>query len=214
MAITAKQALVVSKKYTDDTVEGGGALKGKNCTIKSIVDITGGHRVTFEWTLDNGTVQTDTMDVMDGEEGPGLPEGGTVKQVIQKKSGTDFDTEWINLADHDDIVVKQNKNLTSPVTIKGTSQTTVEGSIGGLNSGLDDWTASVTQNNGKATFDNLNPNYGYKLCYDDEGATGELDIPVRKGITKSSGTTTGTIKLVYTVDGTDGVSKYKLRILK
>ncbi len=58
-----------AKSYTDQTVAGGGALKGKNCTVDSISDITGGHRVTFKWTLDNGTVQTGTMDVMDGADG-------------------------------------------------------------------------------------------------------------------------------------------------
>ena len=61
-----------SKKYTDETVVGGGAIKGKNCTIDSITPITGGNRVTFKWTLDSGTVQTDTMDVMDGEDGKGI----------------------------------------------------------------------------------------------------------------------------------------------
>jgi hypothetical protein len=55
----------LSKKYTDDAIAGG-AQKGKNCTISSIDPITGGHRVTFQWTLDNGTVQTDYVDVMDG----------------------------------------------------------------------------------------------------------------------------------------------------
>jgi len=69
MALSGKQAYALSKTYTDATVEGGGALKGKNCTISSITDITGGHRVTFQWTLDNGTVQTDTMDVIDGVDG-------------------------------------------------------------------------------------------------------------------------------------------------
>lgn len=65
-----KTTYAASKKYTDTTVAGGGAIKGKNCTIDSITDITGGHRVTFKWTLDNGTVQTGTMDVLDGAQGP------------------------------------------------------------------------------------------------------------------------------------------------
>ena len=51
------------------TLEGGGAIKGKNCTIQSIGDIEGGHRVTFKWTLDDGTVQTNYIDVLDGEKG-------------------------------------------------------------------------------------------------------------------------------------------------
>ena len=57
------------KKYVDDSLQGGGALKGKNCTIDGISEITGGHRVTFKWTLDDGTVQTGSMDVMDGTDG-------------------------------------------------------------------------------------------------------------------------------------------------
>jgi glycerophosphoryl diester phosphodiesterase len=59
---------ILSKKYTDKALEGAGALKGANCTIKSIVPINGGNRVTFEWTENDGTVTTDTMDVMDGED--------------------------------------------------------------------------------------------------------------------------------------------------
>lgn len=71
MAIDAK-TLAASKKYTKETVEGAGAIKGKNCTVDSITSITGGHRVTFKWTLDSGTVLTDTMDVMDGNDGVGI----------------------------------------------------------------------------------------------------------------------------------------------
>jgi len=81
MALTPQQAfiraLALAQKYTDDEVAGGGAIKGKNCTIKSITDIIEGstvvgHTVTFEWTLDNGTVLTDSMDVMDGSIGLGI----------------------------------------------------------------------------------------------------------------------------------------------
>lgn len=57
------------KKYVDDSLQGGGALKGKNCTIDDISAIIGGNRVTFKWTLDDGTVQTGYMDVMDGADG-------------------------------------------------------------------------------------------------------------------------------------------------
>lgn len=31
-----------------------------------------------------------------GDDGEGVPEGGTTGQVLAKKSGTDFDTEWVN----------------------------------------------------------------------------------------------------------------------
>lgn len=66
----SKDTLAVAKKYTDNTVAGGGAVRGKNCVIESITEIDGGHRVTFKWTLDNGTVQRQYMDVSNGERGP------------------------------------------------------------------------------------------------------------------------------------------------
>lgn len=64
-----KTTYAAAKKYTDTTVAGGGAIKGKNCTIDSITPITGGNKVTFKWTLDNGTVQTSDMNVMNGDKG-------------------------------------------------------------------------------------------------------------------------------------------------
>ena len=66
MALTPKQAYALSKKFTEDTVEGAGAIKGKNCTISAKTPITGGTRITFQWTLDSGEVRTDSIDVIDG----------------------------------------------------------------------------------------------------------------------------------------------------
>lgn len=64
-----KVTLAIAKKYTDDTILGGGGIKGKNCTIYGIQDILGGKRVTFQWTLDDGTLRQQTMDVMNGADG-------------------------------------------------------------------------------------------------------------------------------------------------
>lgn len=59
--------LAKAKKYTDDSIEGtSGVLKGKNCTIKSIEKIDGVNTVTFQWTADDGSVKTSTMQVLDG----------------------------------------------------------------------------------------------------------------------------------------------------
>ena len=81
-----KKALAASKTYTNEVVVGGGAIKGKNCVIDSITDITVGttvvgHTVTFKWTLDNGTVQTDSIDVMDGVDGEKGDTGLGIKSV-------------------------------------------------------------------------------------------------------------------------------------
>ena len=40
MAFSDLEILGMSYGYTDETVLGGGAIKGKNCTIKSIREIS------------------------------------------------------------------------------------------------------------------------------------------------------------------------------
>ena len=73
-----------SKTYTRESLLGGGAVVGKNVTISSITPIEGGNKVTFSYTLDNGTVKTSTMDVMDGIDG--LP-GKDGKDGLNGKDG-------------------------------------------------------------------------------------------------------------------------------
>lgn len=63
--------LQLAKGYTDETVLGGGAIKGKNAVVKSIVEVEGGNEVTFQWTLDDGSVQTQVMFVKNGTDGAG-----------------------------------------------------------------------------------------------------------------------------------------------
>jgi hypothetical protein len=80
---------------------------------------------------------------------------------------------------------------------------------------VDTFTASITQSNGKVVFDNLNPDYGYAIHFDDTGLTGDITVPKWTNVNKTAGTTTGTIKLTYTISGgTNGTSKFMLRILK
>lgn len=78
MGLSAKKAYGAAKAYTDETVIGGGALKGKNCVINSITDISAtsshpaGKRVNFGWTLDDGTEQSSNMDIFNGNDGEGI----------------------------------------------------------------------------------------------------------------------------------------------
>ena len=81
-----------SKTYTRESLLGGGAVVGKNVTVSSITPIDGGNKVTFSYTLDNGTVKTSTMDVMDGKDGiDGLPgkDGKDGKDGQQGADGSD-----------------------------------------------------------------------------------------------------------------------------
>ena len=75
--LTGEQAYALAKKSIHDATQGISMVEGKPCTIKSISDITGGHRVTFEWTADDGTTKTESMDVMDGVQGIQGPKGET-----------------------------------------------------------------------------------------------------------------------------------------
>ena len=59
-------AYALSKKYVEDTSISLGAVKGAPCTIKSITEVDGGQKVTFEWTGTSGTKQTSEMTVKNG----------------------------------------------------------------------------------------------------------------------------------------------------
>lgn len=63
------ETLAASKKFTSESLLGGGAVVGKNVTISSITPIDGGNRITFSYTLDDGTAKTSTLDVMNGING-------------------------------------------------------------------------------------------------------------------------------------------------
>ena len=89
----------MSNKYTDDEVAGGGAIRGKNCVIDSITDIEGGHKVTFKWTLDNGTVQTGYMNVMNGAKGEEGQEGKQGRGI--KRSYVNEENHFIVVYDDD-----------------------------------------------------------------------------------------------------------------
>lgn len=78
------ETLVAAKKFTSETVLGGGAVVGKNVTISSITPIDGGNRITFSYTLDDGTVKTSTLDVMNGSSGK---DGKTPVKGVDYKDG-------------------------------------------------------------------------------------------------------------------------------
>ena len=97
--ISAEEAVAISNQYTDDSLQGAGALKGVPCQIQSITNITGGHRVTYLWQDNAGVSHTSTMDVMDGargdkgdkgdrgEIGPSGPQGAQGIQGVQGPRG-------------------------------------------------------------------------------------------------------------------------------
>ena len=87
MGITAEEALGAAKAYVNKSLSSAGALKGAPCEIQSIVDITGGSRVTFVWEDKSGVSHTSTMDVMNGAKGEKGDKGDTGEQGIQGVKG-------------------------------------------------------------------------------------------------------------------------------
>ena len=59
-----------AKSYTDESLDGAGALKGAPCEITSIDDsVAGQHTVNFKWETESGTEYTGSMTVHDGAKG-------------------------------------------------------------------------------------------------------------------------------------------------
>ena len=73
MNAEALQIYAMASKYTDDSVEGFGVQKGRNCQIASKEAIEGGTRVTFAWYDDDDNVRlTAYEDGEAGEDGRGI----------------------------------------------------------------------------------------------------------------------------------------------
>ena len=60
------QSYILSKKYTEQSLNGVGSLKGAPCTIKSTTETSEGTEVVFEWTGTDGTTETKTITIKNG----------------------------------------------------------------------------------------------------------------------------------------------------
>ena len=84
-------AYALSKKYVEDTSISLGAVKGAPCTIKSITEVEGGQKVTFEWTGTSGTKQTSEMTVKNGVSITGVSDKGNGKFTLLLSDGSETD---------------------------------------------------------------------------------------------------------------------------
>ena len=83
-------AYALSKKYVEDTSISLGAVKGAPCTIKSITEVDGGQKVTFEWTGTSGTKQTSEMTVKNGVSITDIDVNANNQIVFTMSDGTEF----------------------------------------------------------------------------------------------------------------------------
>ena len=96
-------ALNQAKKYTAESLDGLGALKGANCVIESVDTVPEGNRVTFSWTGTSGAKETTTILVKNGEQGNGIAKVEKIKTVdfvdtyrMTFDDGSTFDYEVAN----------------------------------------------------------------------------------------------------------------------
>ena len=61
--------LATAKTYVKESLQGAGAIVGKNVQVSKIEPIIGGNKVTFTYTLDDGTQKNSYLEVMNGEKG-------------------------------------------------------------------------------------------------------------------------------------------------
>ena len=71
----------LSKKYVAKSLDGLGALKGANCTIKSTTEKDDGVELVFEWVGNSGAIETTTVFVKNGEQGNGITKVEKIKTV-------------------------------------------------------------------------------------------------------------------------------------
>ena len=89
-------SMALSQGYTDETVLGGGALKGKNCVVSNIEEVADGVNVTFQWTLDNGTVQTETVLLPKGTQGEAGVDGKSAYEIWLEAGNTGSEEDFLN----------------------------------------------------------------------------------------------------------------------
>lgn len=74
--------LALAKKYISESLQGAGALVGKNVQISKIEPIIGGSRITFTYTLDDGTQRNSILEIMNGQQGTSVVSANIDKDNI------------------------------------------------------------------------------------------------------------------------------------
>lgn len=138
--MTALEAYILARAYTQQAIAGAGALKGAPCQIQSIIPITGGNRITFAWENSEGVTETDTLDVMDGVDGTNGTDGtdGTDGVGISSITFKEKDASGNNVY----TVTLSNTNtydITCPIGPQGETGST--GATGATGNGI----ASITK---------------------------------------------------------------------
>lgn len=87
MAIDAV-TLALANQYTDESLLGGGAVKGKDGFSPTVSkkETADGTEISI-----TDAAHTETFDI---KNGIGVPKGGTEGQILTKSGNGDYETEW------------------------------------------------------------------------------------------------------------------------
>ena len=93
----------LSKKYTEKSLKGVGALKGAPCRVTAIEEVEGGNKITLSWTDIDGKTLSESLIVKNGEQGNGIAKIEKIKTVdlvdtyrMTFDDGSTFDYEVTN----------------------------------------------------------------------------------------------------------------------
>lgn len=146
--------------------------------VVTVSPITGGHQISITDAEDTETF--DVMDGADGQDGVGVPTGGTTGQVLAKASGTDYDTEWVDqsggggtVQSVNNVTPDQTGNITLTADDIGTDATNIS-----IQDALDDYvyvgTSAPTDPTTKIWLDTDEP--GMSAVSSVNGATGTVAL--------------------------------------
>ena len=93
----------LSKKYTEKSLKGVGALKGAPCRVTAIEEVEGGNKITLSWTDMDGKTLSESLIVKNGEQGNGIAKVEKITTVdlvdtyrMTFDDGSTFDYEVAN----------------------------------------------------------------------------------------------------------------------
>ena len=204
-------AYALSKQYVASTADSLGSLKGAPCTIKSITEVDGGQKVTFEWTGTSGTKQTSEMTVKNGVSVTGISDKGNGVFTLLLSDGSESDPiQCVKGSDGFSPSAKIEKvGDTATITItdkNGTTTATIKDGQGGTGGSGEENTIESISVNGTPISVDENKNVDITVPSIDGLAKTE-DIPTKVSeLTNDSGYLTEHQDISGKVDKVDGKS--------
>lgn len=143
--------------------------------VVTVSPITGGHQISITDAED-----TETFNVMDGQNGVGVPSGGQAGYVLAKATSADYDTEWIEVEagggtvqSVNEVLPDLNGNITLTADDIGTDATNIS-----IQDALDDYvyvgTSAPTDPTTKVWLDTDEP--GMSAVSSVNGKTGTVEL--------------------------------------